>query len=90
MKTERGSEELRRVYCFDRVFGDKMTCSVCYEKAYFFGSGREIHKMLLLEYGYNCSNAHIMCFKCWFAYTKDLPVGGAWKCTICSEIVAFM
>ena len=31
-----------------------------------------------------------MRFKCWFAYTKDLPVGAPWKCTICSEMVAFM
>jgi hypothetical protein len=87
IKTERDSEELRRLYCLDRVFGEKMTCSVCYEQAYFLGPGRE---MPLLEYGYNCSNAHIMCFKCWFAYTKDLPVGTPWKCPICSDMVAFM
>ena len=87
MKTERDSEELRRLYCLDRIFSEKMTCSVCYDQAYFFGPGRE---MPLLEYGYNCSNAHIMCFKCWYAYTKDSPVGTPWKCPICSVMVAFM
>ena len=36
------------------------------------------------------SNMGIMiCFKCWYAYTKDLPVGTPWKCPICSVKVAF-
>ena len=47
MKTERDSEELRRLCCLDRVFGEKATCSVCYEKAHFLGPGREIHGAII-------------------------------------------
>jgi len=85
MKTERDSEQLRRLYIMDRIFDEKMTCSVCYGTA-----GSLSDNMDLIEYGYHCTNGHIMCFKCWFSYTRDFPIGTPWACKICDEKVPYM
>jgi hypothetical protein len=83
--TERDDDELRRCYAMDRVFREKMTCTICYEKACSL-SDDSLH---FTEYGYNCMNGHIICFKCWFKYVKDIPMGTPWTCATCKVKVPY-
>lgn len=71
---------------FPRAALGDFACSCCFESACHFSDGHDE----LYEYGYNCRNAHIICFKCWFALNKEQQDAGThqlWKCPTCRVYV---
>ena len=94
-KAARKAEFERDFTKFSRAVDGGFACNCCFEPAYHFSDS---HKELY-EYGYNCNNGHIICYKCWCALNKERIVGpgarrrrrgnATWKCPTCREYVPF-
>ena len=75
--------------CLQRLFGeDGMNCCVCSKKAVYVNAER------VDEYCKMCSNAHVICFACWFEDTntfKEQYENGektcTWTCAVCREVL---
>ena len=91
-KRAKRAEAEHGMKCLQRLFGeDGMNCCVCSKKAVYVNAER------VDEYCKMCSNAHVICFACWFEDTNTLKEHAeqyengvktcTWTCAVCREVL---